>query len=101
MVSGRWLRCQIGYDHLPEIISSKFIYRTVLSLAPASALDKFKVNLAQYNGDVKIANQCRLYYYIMFIARIQHGTKVRNNKIMIIYCTCVALENQIVHTNAE
>ena len=32
VVSGRWLRCQIGYDHLPEIISSKCIYRTVLSL---------------------------------------------------------------------
>ena len=91
MVSGRWLRCQIGYDHLPEIIPSKFIYRTVVSLAPASALDKSKVNLAQYNGDVKIANQCSLYYYRTLIARIQDGTLVRNN-IIIIYCTCVTLD---------
>ena len=94
VVSGRWLRCQIGYDHLPEIISSKFIYRTVLSLALALALDKSKVNLAQNNGDVKIANQCRLYYYITFIARIRHGTKVRNNNNNNLYCTCVTLDDQ-------
>ena len=56
VVSGRWLRCQIGDDHLPEIIPSKFIYRTVVSLALASALDKSKVNVAQNNGDVKIVN---------------------------------------------